>query len=409
MPVSSRKRGSRFLLDLNCLDGLDYQGRIVARTGQVGTFDRGGTTGAASTIDANSRPFVPGYKTPRFYHVAGALKGLLLEPQRKNWIIYASDLTNAAWTKRGTCAAAQNLTGPDGIANSATTLSGIDTGTNDCYQYATIAAADGTRTEPCVWLYKITATGTLSLLNPQNSANGNWSINLASLSSGWNRITRSHSAVTVVAEFTILSNTTGVHFRALSGAPLSVGVWCAQDEGTTTVLSSQSIPTTSSTVTRSADSLSFAHNAVPQAQTWYAKFVDLGVGGGTQVIAGIGDAGLNSPYFALLTDGAGGYYVTHYGAANRSTTAVGAASAGATIEVCGALSADGSITCRVSINGAAELTNTNAIANALQSAWSGTTLALHSYNAGASAAHFGAYQIVRIALGVQSLAFMRAA
>lgn len=60
---------------------------------------------------------------PRYdYNISTlALRGFLMEEQRINICLHASDFTNAAWSKT-TMTAAKTATGPDGVANSASTL-----------------------------------------------------------------------------------------------------------------------------------------------------------------------------------------------------------------------------------------------------------------------------------------------
>jgi hypothetical protein len=60
------------------------------------------------------------YELPREWDSAGACQGLLVEEARTNICLYASDLTNAAWTKSN-MTTALTATGPDGVANTATT------------------------------------------------------------------------------------------------------------------------------------------------------------------------------------------------------------------------------------------------------------------------------------------------
>jgi hypothetical protein len=71
------------------------------------------TTTTAAVYSAN-------YNLPREWNSSGVCQGLLVEEARTNICLYASDLTNAAWTKSN-MATALTATGPDGVANTATT------------------------------------------------------------------------------------------------------------------------------------------------------------------------------------------------------------------------------------------------------------------------------------------------
>src|SRR5690349_2454974 len=103
MPFSSLSKASKFHFQWEALDGLDLQGRLVARTGQIGTFDRGGTAGAALTQDVNGKWFAPGYKTPCFYHhydASSALwtpRGVLMRGARTNSVPGSCSFADATY------------------------------------------------------------------------------------------------------------------------------------------------------------------------------------------------------------------------------------------------------------------------------------------------------------------------
>jgi hypothetical protein len=64
-------------------------------------------------------------------------KGILLEGASTNLLIQSSTFTNVgAWTQVSSSTVSQNATGPDGVANSATTYSTIENNTGEMFQAA---------------------------------------------------------------------------------------------------------------------------------------------------------------------------------------------------------------------------------------------------------------------------------
>jgi hypothetical protein len=61
------------------------------------------------------------YELPYEWDASGNALGCLVEEQRTNICLYSDDLTNGSWAKQS-ITAAKTATGPDGVANSATTL-----------------------------------------------------------------------------------------------------------------------------------------------------------------------------------------------------------------------------------------------------------------------------------------------
>lgn len=104
-------RTSRFLLDWNAWDGLNDDGRLVARTGQVATLTRGGTVGAAIAVDARGSQRMVGSIEPRFQHQYDATRGLwtarglMLEGANRRNLVLQSDALATGWTPGGTCTA----------------------------------------------------------------------------------------------------------------------------------------------------------------------------------------------------------------------------------------------------------------------------------------------------------------
>lgn len=125
--------------------------------------------------------------TPRIeYDANGNPLGLLIEAARTNLALHSADGTNAAWTKTNT-SAAKTATGPDGAANSATTVT-ASAGNGTILQ--TVTSASATRALS-VWLKRRTGTG-----NVQLTLDGGTGWTTQSITSSWARYTLTQAAVT---------------------------------------------------------------------------------------------------------------------------------------------------------------------------------------------------------------------
>jgi hypothetical protein len=70
-----------------------------------------------------------------------AANGLLIEEQRTNLLTYSEDFSNAAWTKvAGSVSVSQNAVGPNGVSNSAATITAL-AGTNNHWLYQSFASS----------------------------------------------------------------------------------------------------------------------------------------------------------------------------------------------------------------------------------------------------------------------------
>lgn len=149
--------------------------------------------------------------------------GLALEPAATNVLL--NNRTLSGWSVRGTGSiTASAISSPDGTV-AGVLIAGIGTAsTNDVF----IAPATGLsallRCEPSFYIQRVSTSGVLRATNAWDTALGEWRIDLATLGAGWQRITRSHPAVTVVNEWSTTSSASGRigwQFAAQSGAPLS--------------------------------------------------------------------------------------------------------------------------------------------------------------------------------------------
>lgn len=192
---------------------------------------------------------------PRFDHdpATGQSLGLLIEEARTNESL-RSETIDTGWNFRGTAAATVNdAVAPDGNTT-AEKIEGLGAaGANDVFQ----VLGGGTFTNdavisPSVWVKKITATGTLDIINTQGAGLGRWTVDFSALGSEWERITATHAAATVVAAFVAsASGGGGFQFASSAGAPLSLHLWGAQQEEG--AFPTSYIPTTTAAVTRAQD------------------------------------------------------------------------------------------------------------------------------------------------------------
>jgi hypothetical protein len=210
------------------------------------SFSRTDTNGTATALDlaGNVIQFATG--VPRITN-----RGILVEESRTNLVLQSRDLTNAAWTKRGTATVTADAgqTRPDGTTG-AMLVAGVNSGTNDVFQ--AVAATALARYEPSFHIKKVSATGALLLSNPGDALLGTWSIDLSLVGSGWERITRSHPAVTITSEFTGTAlSTCGLHFRKTASGAISFYVDFSQLE--LGAFATSPIITTGAAGTRGAD------------------------------------------------------------------------------------------------------------------------------------------------------------
>lgn len=170
--------------------------------------------------------------TPRIeYTAAGQPLGLKFEWTRTNLCLHSNDGTNAAWTKTN-CTAAKTATGPDGVANSATTLTAT-AGNATCLQ--SITSASATRANS-VWLKRRTGTGNIDM-----TVDGGTGWTTKTITTSWARYEITQAAVT----------NPNIGLRIVTSGD-AVDFWCEQLESAVTVASS-SIPTTTATVQRAGD------------------------------------------------------------------------------------------------------------------------------------------------------------
>lgn len=170
-----------------------------------------------------------------------ACLGLLQEATAINALTYCRDGSNAAWTKT-TMTAALTATGIDGAANSATRL----TATSSNARLSHTHSVGGTPYVFSVWLRRVTGTGAIKI-----SADNFGTTSTVTLTSAWQRFEISSSSGAGVVGIQI--DTSGDVIE-MDFAQCELGS-----------VASSPILTTSSTVTRQGDALSYVPTGLPMA------------------------------------------------------------------------------------------------------------------------------------------------
>lgn len=277
------------------------------------TFSRASTAtyydrmGVLKTAPAN----VPRW---RWNPADGSAQGYLGEGSRTNLLLRSEALDNASWTKTSSSISADAVAAPDGATTADTiTVSGASGNAN---QAITITAGNGI-TASAFFKQKTSAYGRLRISDGTNSVAAWFNIatgtvgtasvggstcaysthGIEDVGGGWYRCyvtvtTATNTAYTVYVSCAAADNTE-------PAAADDVYAWGLQAEspGTTASMTAY-IPTTSATVTRSADML-----AVPIGTSWFSstegsmliEFVER-VGTFDQVLGGIGDTFNNTVY-----------------------------------------------------------------------------------------------------------------
>jgi hypothetical protein len=169
---------------------------------------------------------------PRFDHdfATGESLGLLVEEARANLALHNRDLANAAWVV-SSITAAKDQVGADGVSNSASSIA-ASAGNGTILQ--TITSASAARATSA-YVKRITGTGTIEM-----TQNGGSTWTAVTVTSAWTRVTIPSATITnPVVGFRIVT----------SGDAIAVDyVQCENG-----AFATSAIPTTTATVTRSAD------------------------------------------------------------------------------------------------------------------------------------------------------------
>lgn len=295
LPLNRSRNRSRFFglavpqsaLDLDFLSGT-LDPRITFTRASSGTFF--GSNGLLQTA-AND--------VPRFDYDPSTLapRGLLIEEQRTNLLLYNRDLTDITWVKTN-ITAVRNQTGIDGAANTATRLTA--SASNGTVLQIIISASAARATS--VYMRRVTGTGAVEMTQDNG---GTWTA--IAVPTTWGRVT--------IPSATVTNPTVG--FRIVtSGDAIDVD-YCQCENGQ---FATSAIANTTTTTTRVADTavmtgtnFSSWYNAsegtlFAQANLISSNYtsgvlVDVGAGGAfgtTEYIAWSGSAWLLAPNFTPI-------------------------------------------------------------------------------------------------------------
>jgi hypothetical protein len=212
------------------------------------------------------------YALPFEWNTSGELQGILVEEARTWLALYNRDFTNAAWTKSN-MTAAKTATGPDGVANSASTLTATAGNATVLQAITSVSAARISS----AYVKRRTGVGTIEMTQDNGST---WTA--VTVTADWTRVN--------IAAATLTDPIVG--FRIVtSGDAIDVDFF-GHEVGS---FITSPIETFGSTVTRAADNISLATSAFP-----YTKNTQTLMYGGKQNITLSG-----TPVF--LDVNAGGY------------------------------------------------------------------------------------------------------
>jgi hypothetical protein len=195
---------------------------------------------------------------PHSYDTAAAQYGILIEPAATNLALYSDDFTNAAWTKSN-MTTAKTATGPDDGTNSASTLTAT-AGNATALQAITSASAARITS---FWVKRRTGSGNIDLTQDNGST---WQT--MTVTADWTRVE--------LTAATLANPTVGIRIVTSADA---VDVWGFQHEVSS--VSTSTIPTLGSTVTRAVDAVSapatsFNKGTTAASLVLYAKVLDVG-------------------------------------------------------------------------------------------------------------------------------------
>lgn len=316
-------------------------------------------------------------------HYISAIRSLLMEGPGVNNLTFPSDFSNAAWVKT-TMTVATGVADPTGGTGACTLTA---TGTNALAQQTLANSTNIVRTGTG-WLRRRTGTGTIQLINPNNSG-----FTPVVLTAAWQRFT--------IVGSSAIGRGAGVQIATNGDA---VDVFGFDNEDTPFATSTMLV------TPRGSDFYSLPFTPTPGELSIYLKWVDEGtIPTNNAVVGAIASAAGANPYLLLQSIGTNAIRAFHHnGVTQVSSDATLAAVAGDVCELRVVLFGDGSILASGSRNGAAEVLGTQSAANALAAAWSGQLSWLGAPSGGGLVQMFGSVQAFKIIAGIRSLAELRA-
>lgn len=300
------------------------------------TFTRASTATYVNSVGLVASAAVD---TPRFNYDPATLaaKGLLIEPAATNLCLHSDDHTNAAWVKT-TCTAAKTATGPDGVANSASTLTA--TAANATSLQA-ITSASSARITSC-WIKRRTGTGAIEMTQDNGST---WAA--VTVTSSWARVN--------IAAATLANPTVGLRI-VTNGDAIDVALFQHETGSART----SAIPTTTATVTRSADNASITGTAFSDwfnatEGTVYIE-ANIPLSGSEQALVSFNDGTSSERMRMYSTSGGNAGFLVTDGGVTQASISGGALSSETDFKVVGAFKLNDFAIC---LNGGTVTTDTS--------------------------------------------------
>lgn len=408
---------------------------LDALTGQAATFARASAGGAA--VGRNNLIRMPVHSQPRFQMEDLDGDGvretptLLLEAGRTNAFTYSEQLDNVVWSKGTLDVAANATTAPDGTLT-ADKIIGQNTATNWYLQGSMPGMTNGTlstlsmhvKASDWSWLrIGIVGKDNVGHTSWFNAATGTFGTVDAGvtarvvevLTDGWYRISCIFDAKS--GGTTPYFTTAGVSANAIdpSGMPAADGMqgiylWGLQHEIDKVVASSY-VATTTATVARAADSLSWPFEALPAPMSVYARFVEAGsasVNTLGNVVWVIGKNDASAPRLLCYASSSGAYRIAvspALGDPGDSADLATIPSSGSVVELLVTYRSNGTAEIAQVIDGGAPTHAGPTAVQAVPAAWSDAILWLNSL--GSTSVGVNKFLSLRVAPGALTLQQMR--
>jgi hypothetical protein len=232
--------------------------------------------GAQLNLGSSALTYVPtttavSYSLPRDHNpTTGAALGVLVEEARTNLLLWSSDLTQAAWTPTN-LTTAKTATGPDGVANSASTLTATAANATARQDITSASAARITS----MFVKRRTGTGAVTLSQGQTTGSellvaGSWSL---SINGGTGTATESPSGTLNLTGDATNPATADQSFSTVVGTVYRIGATVATNTASLSVGTTQggtdNFTATVATGTPTATAMTFVATATT---TWVRFF-----------------------------------------------------------------------------------------------------------------------------------------
>lgn len=399
-------------------------GNLVSGLG--GTFARADATTCATYIDSNGVLQTVAANVLRDNHTIGGVRCTLLEGARTNVFQHSQDFTNADWTLAN-INAAQNVTGPDGVVNSATTLT-TPNGVGTSYAIQTRGAITAGQKVTVSFFFNSAGTGAFINVNDNGDAGSHtawlnvstkaWATQTGAVgglvtqlgATNWYRTSITYTATnsyTCQARF----GTTSADNSLAANNGQTLIIFGGMPEINAAFPSSY-IATVGSAVTRAADvGPHFPTGFGEQASTWLAKYVDLGTQlTGTAGVFAIGDEKTKPSVWVAPSSGT--VMKANFDNASAIVSSSGVTTSiayGDTVTARVPFLAAGTVQLGIARNGGAESLDTVSAGQALGTGFGGSIILLNDFNTtDTSKIGFIGLQKLVGAAGNQSLATMLA-